>query len=49
LTEANDAKEFSTLKSGSDCIIAKGSGKSTTIVLNVIQRLAGATEESQGL
>jgi hypothetical protein len=24
----------------------KGSGKSTTIVLNVIQRLAGATEES---
>ena len=39
---------FSTLKSGSDCIIIAptGSGKSTTIVLNVIQRLAGATEES---
>ena len=27
-------------------IAPKGSGKSTTIVLNVIQRLAGATEES---
>lgn len=39
---------FSTLKSGADCMIIapKGSGKSTTIVLNVIQRLAGATEES---
>jgi hypothetical protein len=37
-----DAKEtFSTLKSGSDCIIiAQKEGKSTTIVLNVIQRLA---------
>jgi hypothetical protein len=46
LTE-NAMQTFSTLKSGSDCIIiAKGSGKSTTIVLNVIQRLAGATEES---
>lgn len=50
LTEANamQRETFSTLKSGSDCIIIapKGSGKSTTIVLNVIQRLAGANEES---
>lgn len=50
LTEANAMQKetFSTLKSGSDCIIIapKGSGKSTTIVLNVIQRLADATEES---
>ncbi|WP_426094894.1 DEAD/DEAH box helicase [Flavobacterium sp. DSR2-3-3] len=50
LTEANAMQKetFSTLKSGSDCIIIapKGSGKSTTIVMNVIQRLAGATEES---
>jgi len=39
---------FSTLKSGADCIIIapKGSGKSTTIVLNVIQKLAGSNEES---
>jgi len=50
LTEANAMQKetFSTLKSGSDCIIIapKGSGKSTTIVLNVIQRLAGVNEES---
>jgi superfamily II DNA/RNA helicase len=50
LTEANAMQQetFSTLKSGADCIIIapKGSGKSTTIVLNVIQRLVGATEES---
>ena len=50
LTEANAMQKetFSTLKSGADCIIIapKGSGKSTTIVLNVIQRLAGVTEES---
>ena len=50
LTEANAMQKetFSTLKSGADCIIIapKGSGKSTTIVLNVIQKLAGATEES---
>ena len=39
---------FSTLKSGADCIIisGKGSGKTTTIVLNVIQQLARETEES---
>lgn len=50
LTVANAIQQetFSTLKSGADCIIIapKGSGKSTTIVLNVIQRLAGETEES---
>ena len=50
LTEANAMQKetFSTMKSGSDCIIIapKGSGKSTTIVLNVIQKLAGSNEES---
>jgi ATP-dependent RNA helicase RhlE len=50
LTEANAMQKetFSTLKSGSDAIIIapEGSGKSTTIVLNVIQQLANGTEES---
>lgn len=50
LTEANDLQQetFSTIKSGVDCIIIApdGDGKTTTIVLNVIQRLIGATEES---
>jgi len=50
LTEANDLQKetFSTIKSGADCLVfsAKGSGKTTTIVLNVIQKLAGANEES---
>ena len=50
LTEANEMQQetFSTLKSGADCIILapKGSGKSTTIVLNVIQKLSGTNEES---
>ncbi|MFD1602789.1 DEAD/DEAH box helicase [Flavobacterium artemisiae] len=50
LTEANalQLETFSTLKSGADCVIIspKGSGKTTTIVLNVIQQLAGKTEES---
>jgi ATP-dependent RNA helicase RhlE len=50
LIEANDIQQetFSTLKSGADCIIVapKGSGKTTTIVINVIQKLAGANEES---
>lgn len=50
LTEANEMQleTFSTLKSGADCIIIapQGSGKTTTIVINVIQKLAGATEES---
>lgn len=50
LTEANAMQKetFSTLKSGADCIIIapKGSGKTTTIVLNVIQKLVGTNEES---
>jgi superfamily II DNA/RNA helicase len=50
LTEANEMQQetFSTLKSGADCIIIapKGSGKTTTIVINVIQKLAGSNEES---
>jgi ATP-dependent RNA helicase RhlE len=50
LTEANAMQQetFSTLKSGADCIIIapKSSGKSTTIVLNVIQKLTGSNEES---
>lgn len=50
LVEANAMQQetFSTLKSGADCLIVapKESGKTTTIVINVIQRLAGANEES---
>ena len=50
LTKANDLQQetFSTLKSGADCIVIspKGSGKSTTIVLNVIQQLVCEGEES---
>lgn len=50
LIEANALQQetFSALKSGADCIIiaAKGSGKSTTIVLNVIQQLVAEGEES---
>jgi len=50
LTEPNvlQKETFSTIKSGADCIILSpaGSGKSTTIVLNVIQQLVGHTEES---
>lgn len=50
LVEANAMQQetFSTLKSGTDCLIIapKASGKTTTIVINVIQRLAGANEES---
>jgi ATP-dependent RNA helicase RhlE len=50
LTEANEMQQetFSTLKSGADCIVIapKGSGKTTTIVINVIQKLAGSNEES---
>lgn len=49
-TEANELQQetFSTIKSGADCLIVapKGSGKTTTIVLNVIQQLAGKQEES---
>ena len=50
LIEANELQEetFSTLKSGADCIIIapKGFGKSTTIVLNVIQQLKEEGEDS---
>ena len=48
--EANDIQKetFGTLKSGADAIIVApaGSGKSSTIVINVIQRLVGSVEES---
>ena len=50
LTEANELQKetFSTIKSGSDAIISssEGSGKSTTIVMNVIQQLVCEGEES---
>lgn len=50
LTEANEMqkKTFSTIKSGADAIIVspKGSGKTTTIVINVIQQLVCEGEES---
>ena len=50
LEEANllQQETFSTLKSGADCIIIAppASGKSTTIVLNVIQQLIAEGEES---
>ncbi|MBC5841233.1 MAG: DEAD/DEAH box helicase [Flavobacteriaceae bacterium] len=50
LTEPNGMQKetFSTLKSGADCIIIAppGSGKSTTIVLNVIQQLVKEGEQS---
>jgi superfamily II DNA/RNA helicase len=50
LTDANELQidTFSTIKSGADCIIIspQGSGKSTTIVLNVIQQLVCEGEES---
>ena len=50
LTEANELQEetFSTIKSGADAVIqsGKGSGKTTTIVMNVIQKLKEPFEES---
>lgn len=50
LTEANAMQKetFSTLKSGADAIIIapNGSGKTTTIVINVIQQLICEGEES---
>jgi ATP-dependent RNA helicase RhlE len=50
LTEANELQKetFSTIKSGADVIISssEGSGKSTTIVMNVIQQLVCEGEES---
>lgn len=48
--EANDLQQetFSTIKSGADCIIIapNQSGKTVTLVLNVIQKLEKAVEES---
>lgn len=50
LEEANELQRdtFSTIKSGADCLVIAedGMGKSTTIVLNVIQQLAAEGEES---
>lgn len=50
LTEANEMqqKTFSTIKSGADAVIqsAGGTGKTTTIVLNVIQKLEKTFDES---
>ena len=50
LIEANELQRetFSTLKSGADCVIVSppGYGKTTTIVLNVIQRLQKPEGES---
>jgi len=50
LTEANEMQKetFSTIKSGADAIIVspKNSGKTTTIVINVIQQLVCEGEES---
>lgn len=50
LIEANELQleTFSTIKSGADCIVLSPntSGKSTTIVLNVIQQLVSEGEES---
>ncbi|WP_395043530.1 DEAD/DEAH box helicase [Flavobacterium sp.] len=50
LLEANEMQQdtFSTIKSGADAVIQspKGSGKSTTIVINVIQRVEKTMGES---
>lgn len=50
LIEANDMQQdtFSTIKSGADAVIQSppGTGKSTTIVLNVIQRMEKTMGES---
>ncbi len=50
LVEANDMQHetFSTLKSGADAVIQSppGTGKSTTIVLNIVQRLEKPVGES---
>lgn len=50
LTEANEmqSETFSTIKSGADAVIQadKGAGKTTTIVLNVIQRMEKEVGES---
>ena len=50
LTEANEIQQqtFSTIKSGADAVIIapKGTGKSTTIIINVIQRMEKSMGES---
>jgi len=50
LVEANEIQSatYSTIKSGADCVVISpaGSGKTTTIVLNVIQRMEKAIGES---
>lgn len=50
LTEANELQleTFPAIKSGADCVIVSrpGSGKTTTIVINVIQKLQSAAGES---
>ncbi len=50
LIEANELQQetFSSIKSGADAVIQseKGTGKTTTIVLNVIQKLEKTTDES---
>jgi ATP-dependent RNA helicase RhlE len=50
LDEANEMQRetFSTIKSGADAVIQspKGSGKTTTLVINVIQRMEKAVGES---
>ena len=50
LTEANEMQQetFSTIKSGADAVIqsAGGSGKTITIVINVIQKLEKTLDES---
>lgn len=50
LTEANDMQSatFSAIKSGADCVIISpgGSGKTTTIVINTIQKMERAQGES---
>ncbi|WP_309609776.1 DEAD/DEAH box helicase [Flavobacterium sp.] len=50
LTDANEIQQetFSTIKSGADAVVVapKGSGKSTTIIINVIQRMEKSMGES---
>ncbi len=50
LTEANEMQQetFSTIKSGADAVIQSdfGTGKTTTIVINVIQKLEKSFDES---
>ncbi len=50
MTEANEIQEdtFSIIKSGADCMIIspEGTGKTSTIVINVLQQLVAEGEES---